>query len=81
MDMAAFREAQPILDSLRQRDCEPALKWCQKNAARLKRAKSNLEFVLRCQVTSTLHNVLSRQNSHFNVRTPHLADGRCLIIG
>jgi len=44
-----FMEAQPIVSSLHQRDCGPALAWCQANKAKLKKGKSKLEFKLRTQ--------------------------------
>lgn len=36
-----------VVDALRRRDCEPALAWCAKHSARLRRVKSRLEFRLR----------------------------------
>ena len=49
-----FQEAQPILHSLKQRDCSPALHWCDANRSRLKKHKSKLEFKLRTQVCHTV---------------------------
>ena len=45
-----FEEAQPIILSLKQQDCGPALNWCRANRAKLKKTKSKLEFKLRIQV-------------------------------
>jgi len=52
-----FMEAQPIVSSLHQRDCGPALAWCQANKAKLKKGKSKLEFKLRTQVFTSMSSI------------------------
>lgn len=48
-DMHLFRQAQRVIESLRQHDCSAALAWCADNRVRLKKVKSSLEFKLRLQ--------------------------------
>jgi hypothetical protein len=48
-DMHIFAQAQRVIQSLKQHDCSAALAWCDANRARLKKAKSSLEFKLRLQ--------------------------------
>ena len=55
VDTHIFEEAQPILKSLQRQDCGPALVWCAANRAKLRKAKSKLEFRLRVQVGTRLH--------------------------
>lgn len=44
-----FDGARRVADALRARDAAPALAWCGEQRARLKKAKSPLEFKLRLQ--------------------------------
>ena len=48
-DIHIFEGAQPVLLSLQRHECGEALQWCTLHAARLKKAKSPLEFQLRVQ--------------------------------
>lgn len=48
-DLHIFAQAQRVIQSLKQHDCSAALAWCAANRARLKKAKSSLEFKLRLQ--------------------------------
>lgn len=48
-DLHIFAQAQRVIQSLKQHDCSAALAWCGANRARLKKAKSSLEFKLRLQ--------------------------------
>lgn len=47
-DTHLFDEAQAIAKSLMQGDCSLALEFCAQNRSRLKKARSRLEFRLRC---------------------------------
>jgi macrophage erythroblast attacher len=47
--MHIFAQAQRVIQSLKQHDCSAALAWCDANRARLRKAKSSLEFKLRLQ--------------------------------
>ena len=47
--MHIFAQAQRVIQSLKQHDCSAALEWCEANRARLRKAKSSLEFKLRLQ--------------------------------
>ncbi len=49
-DAHVFAEARAVTEALRRRDCGPALAWCADNRAKLRKAKSKLEFRLRVQV-------------------------------
>lgn len=48
-DLHIFAQAQRVIQSLKQHDCSAALAWCEANRARLRKAKSSLEFKLRLQ--------------------------------
>lgn len=48
-DIHIFDGARAVTEGLRQHDCSQALQWCENNKARLKKAKSQLEFRLRMQ--------------------------------
>jgi hypothetical protein len=48
-DMHIFAQAQRVIMSLKAHDCSAALEWCEANRARLRKAKSSLEFKLRLQ--------------------------------
>jgi len=48
-DLHVFGGARRVSDALRARDAAPALAWCEEQRARLKKAKSPLEFKLRLQ--------------------------------
>lgn len=48
-DAHIFATCQPVIEALRRHDCAPALQWCETHRARLKKAKSKLEFSLRVQ--------------------------------
>ena len=48
-DLQLFEEAQKVVASLQRKECKEALEWCKTNAARLKKARSPLEFQLRVQ--------------------------------
>eukprot|EP00906_Rhabdomonas_costata_P003444 RCo005258 len=49
VDIETFRVAWPIIEGLQAHRLTEALAWCKENQARLKRAKSGLEFSLRLQ--------------------------------
>ena len=49
MEIELFTQAKKILDSLRACSATAALAWASENRARLKKAKSRLEFDLRLQ--------------------------------
>jgi len=70
--MHLFRQAQRVIESLRQHDCSAALAWCADNRVRLKKVKSSLEFKLRLQEFLELV---------AQVSTPHHGHttGSCLI--
>jgi macrophage erythroblast attacher len=48
-DLHVFEGAQIVLASLARHECAKALKWCSDNSARLRKARSRLEFELRVQ--------------------------------
>jgi macrophage erythroblast attacher len=48
-ELSVFGGARRVADALRSRDAAPALAWCGEQRARLKKAKSPLEFKLRLQ--------------------------------
>jgi macrophage erythroblast attacher len=48
-DLSVFRGARRVADALRARDAGPALAWCGEQRARLRKARSPLEFKLRLQ--------------------------------
>ncbi|EFN55158.1 hypothetical protein CHLNCDRAFT_57944 [Chlorella variabilis] len=49
VELHIFGGAQRVVEALRGHDCGPALAWCEENRARLRKAKSKLEFKLRVQ--------------------------------
>lgn len=63
-DMHIFRQAQRVIDSLRQHDCSAALTWCADNRVRLKKVKSSLEFKLRMQEFLELVAQVSTRDVH-----------------
>ncbi|KAG7673646.1 putative Protein MAEA-like protein [Nannochloris sp. 'desiccata'] len=48
-DLHVFEGAQKVLASLARHECAEALEWCNHNSARLRKARSRLEFELRVQ--------------------------------
>lgn len=48
--MHIFMGARQVVEALRRHDCREALAWCEENRAKLKKAKSKLEFRVRVQV-------------------------------
>jgi hypothetical protein len=50
VELHIFGGAQRVVEALRGHDCSEALAWCEDNRARLRKAKSKLEFKLRVQV-------------------------------
>jgi macrophage erythroblast attacher len=49
VELHIFAGAQRVVEALRGHDCGPALAWCDEHRARLRKAKSRLEFKLRVQ--------------------------------
>lgn len=49
VELELFAQAKKVLDALRGCSCTAALAWASENRARLKKAKSKLEFELRLQ--------------------------------
>ena len=49
VELELFAQAKKVMDSLRGCNCTTALAWASENRARLKKAKSRLEFDLRLQ--------------------------------
>lgn len=66
-----------MIQSLTQHDCSAALAWCDANRARLKKAKSSLEFKLRLQEFLELVAKVSRP-WHMTHGQLHTASSRCL---
>lgn len=54
VELHIFAGAQRVVEALRAHNCGPALAWCEENRARLRKAKSRLEFKLRVQVRQGL---------------------------
>lgn len=50
VELHIFAGAQKVVEALRAHDCGQVLAWCEENRARLRKAKSRLEFKLRVQV-------------------------------
>lgn len=50
VELHIFAGARRVVEALRAHDCGPALAWCEEQRARLRKAKSRLEFKLRVQV-------------------------------
>ncbi|PSC75906.1 macrophage erythroblast attacher [Micractinium conductrix] len=49
VELHIFAGARRVVEALRAHDCGPALAWCEEQRARLRKAKSRLEFKLRVQ--------------------------------
>ena len=50
VDAHIFREADRVLEGLKNHDCSEALAWCNDNKSKLKKIRSKLEFRLHLQV-------------------------------
>eukprot|EP00252_Welwitschia_mirabilis_P001752 TRINITY_DN1168_c0_g1_i1.p1 TRINITY_DN1168_c0_g1~~TRINITY_DN1168_c0_g1_i1.p1 ORF type:complete len:407 (+),score=91.08 TRINITY_DN1168_c0_g1_i1:252-1472(+) len=49
VDIDVFLDAKKVVESLQNKDCGPALAWCNENKSKLKKVKSKFEFQLRLQ--------------------------------
>lgn len=54
VELHIFAGAQRVVEALRAHDCGLALAWCEEHRARLRKARSRLEFKLRVQVGPVL---------------------------
>ena len=77
VDTHIFKEARPVMDSLREHNCTQALQWCRDNQTKLKKIKSKLEFKLHVQVCRPAAKIEvasnpSESQGHLKVLSPHV---------